>query len=143
MFNSAIDCFGLASSFASIAEAAQINVTEQPARLRVFRIALQQSLGFQFGVVNALRFPVHFRETLSNDRRLWIKSVSFLVVLDCLGGVFAAAGRLILLLRDVAHRVVEIGIGAAAVSRYGRFGALEFLLLWGRRWRRSGSLCKR
>src|SRR5437868_5055817 len=89
-------------------------MAEQATSLCVIGIALEHSLGFGFGFVNTLRFPIHFCQAFADNRRFWIERVSFLVVVDGLGCEFATAGGFVLLLRDVAHGVVEIGVGAAA-----------------------------
>src|SRR5262249_39972275 len=70
LFDSAIDGFGLAGGFAGVAEAAQVNVAEKAASLRIVWIALKQCLCFDLGFVNALRLPVHFGEAFADYRRL-------------------------------------------------------------------------
>ena len=58
-----------------------------------------------------MRLPVHLREVLPDDGGLGIEHVSLFVEVDGQRGVFRFAGVLVLLLVDVAHRVIEIGVG--------------------------------
>src|SRR6266436_4485446 len=90
--------------------------------------------------MNALRLPIHLRQTLANDRGLGVEDVSLLVEIDGLGGVFRFAGVLILLLVNMAHGVVEVGVGTRGGSRGSGGGTA--LLCWGRRfgWRRRRRL---
>src|SRR5258708_16431399 len=90
LLDGAINGCGLAGSLAGIAETAQINVAEKTARLRVLRVALQQSLGFQFGVMNTLRLPIHLRQAFANDWRLRVQRIGLFVIVDGLRSVFAA-----------------------------------------------------
>ena len=108
---------GLALSVAStdVAEAAQIDASQEAARLQVVRVALQDFLGFGYGVVNPLGLPVHFCKAFADDGRLGVQGIGFFVGLNGFGGVLGVAGVLILLLVDVAHRVVVIGVGTGSV----------------------------
>src|SRR3982074_2958419 len=71
-------------------------------------MALQNLLGFRYGVMGALGLPIHFGKTLADDRGLGVERIGLLVEIDGLGSVFGFAGVLVLLLVDVAHGVVEI-----------------------------------
>ncbi len=127
LLDGASDNFGLAVADAEIAEAAQINAAEQAARLNVVGIALEQCLRFGDGFVSALRFPIHFGEAFADYRRFGIERVGFFVSVDGLRGVFGLAGGFVLLLVDVAHREVVIGVGARGSFgdfRRGRGGLL-------------------
>src|SRR5579862_57692 len=119
LFDGAIDGFGLAGGFAGVAEATQVDVAEKTASLGIVGIALEKSLGFDFGFVDALGLPIHFGQSLPDDGGLGVERVSLFVKVDGLRGVVAAAGGLVLLLGDVAHGVVIVGFGATA-GRGGR-----------------------
>src|SRR5258705_13709961 len=64
------------------------------------------------------------------------------VIVDGLRRIFAAAGGLVLHFGNVAHGVVEIGVGATGSWRSSRFAVSEILLLRGCRLRRRGGLRK-
>ena len=63
-------------------------------------------------IPDALRFPIHFGEAFADDRGLGVESVGLFVKVDGLGGVFGLARVLVLLLVDMAHGVVEVGVSA-------------------------------
>ena len=99
-----------------VAQAANVNARQQAARLHIVGIALENFLRFGDRVVDSLRLPIHLGQALADDRRLRIERVGLLVKLDGLRGVFGLAGVLVLLLVDVAHREVVVGVGAAGSS---------------------------
>ena len=115
-------------------------MTEEAAGLDVVRIALQERLSFGLGIANALCFPIHFSKTFADNRGLGIKRVSFLVILDGLQRVIAAAARFILLLGNMAQRLMEISFGAAAGGRSSGFDRTRFSFLLLRGLRRRGAL---
>ena len=112
-----------------LAQLPQIDSSEKPPRLHVVRVALQDFLRFGNRLVNALSLPVHFRQAFADDLRFRVYGVGFFVGLDGFGGVFGAAGDFVLLLVNVAHREVVIGVGARGIFD-GRIGLrVERLLL--------------
>src|SRR5712671_204268 len=92
--------------------------------------------------MNPLRFPIHFRQPFADHWRLRVQGISLLVIVNSLRGVFAAAGGLVLHFGNVAHGVIEIGVGATGSWRSSRFAVSEILLLRGCRLRRRGGLRK-
>src|SRR5207244_8421359 len=60
----------------------------------------------------SLGLPVHFGEPLADHWRFRIQRIGLFVRLDGFGGIVRAARSLILLLVNVSHRVVVIGVGA-------------------------------
>ncbi len=130
------DGFRLAVAGRDLAQLPQIDSSQKPARLHVVGVAFQDFLRLVYGFVNPLRLPVHLRQALADDLRFRVYGVRFFIGLDGFGGVFGAAGGFVLLLVDVAHREVVIGVGARGVFG-GRSGIRVEKLLW---WRlRHGS----
>src|SRR6266446_493507 len=98
------------------------------------RVPLEDFLRFRYRLVGALSFPVYFRQPLTDYRRFRIQRIRFLVRLDRLRGVFRAAGRLVLLLVDVAHREVVIGLGPCGLLCGGGVLRVDKSPLWRGEW---------
>ena len=86
---------------------------------KIVRVALEKFLSFGYGFVDALRFPVHFREAFADDGRLRIKRIGFFVGVNGLRREFGLIGGLVLLLEEMPHGVVVVGLGARG-GGYGR-----------------------
>ena len=142
---------GLAAVLAQVAQAAEVNSREQAASRHIIGIALENILRFSNRVAQALRLPVHLRQTLTNHRRLGIQRIGLLIKFDGLRRVFRLAGVFVLLLVDVPHGEVVVGVGTvgrrgcrAARQRDTRSGRGGWqLTLWrGRRGSFRLSLCR-
>src|SRR5580700_4629519 len=59
----------------------------------------------------AASFPIHFGEAFADDGGFRVERVGFFVEIDCLCGVVGLAGVLELLLVDVAHCEIVVGVG--------------------------------
>ena len=67
LFNGFVGRFGLAGPGVHVAQAAQIDSSQQAARLNIVGISLEKVFCFGFGFLGTLRFPVDFREPLANN----------------------------------------------------------------------------
>jgi hypothetical protein len=154
LLDGASDDFGLTVADAEVAEAAEINPAEKATGLEIVGVALEERLSFGDGFVSTLGFPVHFGEAFADNRGLGIEGVGLFVGLDGLRSEFGFAGGFVLLLVDVAHGEVVVGVGAGGllgnVGGRDRGGVLRarrgvgiFWCGFGWRWRRSGALGER
>ena len=135
--------FRLAVTRADVAETSHVDSTQEPPRLHAVRVALQDFLGFRYGIVNPLCLPIHLRQAFADNLRFRVQRIGFFVGFDRLGGVVRAAGRFVLLLVDMAHREVVIGIGArGVVCGRDRFRLDQLLLRRLRKGSRSEGACQ-
>src|SRR5205807_199754 len=126
LFNGFVRRLGLSAPGVHVTQASQINSSQQPARLHIVGIAPENVFRFALRFPGALRLPIHFREAFANYRGSWVQRISLFVGFDGFRSVVRVARGFILLLVNVAHRVVVIGLGTRGIFlRANRLGFSE------------------